>query len=156
QIESMVQPHIAQTDEAIQRLAGGRSLLDAALSLQQERIRAVADEAFADSLARFRENLGSVEQILQESSQNVTGRNLAEMEARINELKHQAIEDIFKSSEWYEKKAQTQITNATEKAVEDTSQAFRDKAGEISAVFTSELDHASRSFVTHTRTQIDD
>jgi len=156
QIESMVQPHVARTDEAIQRLAGGRSLLDAALTMQQERIRAVADEAFAESLARFRENLGTVEQILQESSQNVTGRNLAEMEARINELKQQAIEDIFKSSEWYEKKAQTQITNSTEKAVEQTSQAFREKAGEISAMFTSELDHASRSFVTHTRTQIDD
>jgi hypothetical protein len=156
QVEAMVQPHIARTDEAIHRLAGGRSLLDAALTMQQERIRAVADEAFAESLGRFRENLGSVEQILQESAQSVSGRNLAEMEARINELKQQAIEDIFKSSEWYEKKAQTQIQNSTEKAVEQTAQAFREKAGEISAVFASELDHSSRSFVAHTRTQIDD
>ena len=156
QVEAMVQPHIARTDEAIHRLAGGRSLLDAALTMQQERIRAVADEAFAESLGRFRENLGSVEQILQDSAQSVTGRNLAELEARVNDLKHQAIEDIFKSSEWYEKKAQTQIQNSTEKALEQTSQAFREKAGEISAVFTSELDHSSRSFVAHTRTQIDE
>jgi hypothetical protein len=156
QIESMVGPHIARADDAIHRLAGGRSLLDAALTMQQDRIRAVADEAFAESLARFRENLGSVEQILQESAQTVSGRHLTEMETRINELKHQAVEDIFKSSEWYEKKAQTQIQNSTEKAVEQTSQVFREKAGEISAVFASELDHSSRSFVAHTRTQIDD
>jgi len=156
QVEAMVQPHIARTDEAIHRLAGGRSLLDAALTMQQERIRAVADEAFAESLARFRENLGSVEQILQERAQSVSGRNLAEVETRINELKQQAIEDVFKSSEWYEKKAQTQIQNSTDKAIEQTSQAFREKAGEISAVFASELDHSSRSFVAHTRTQIDD
>ena len=156
QIESMVGPHIARTDDAIHRLAGGRALLDAAMTMQQDRIRAVADEAFAESLGRFRENLGSVEQILQDSAQTVTGRNLGELETRINELKNQAIEDIFKSSEWYEKKAQTQIQNSTEKAVEQTTQVFREKAGEISAVFASELDHSSRNYVAHTRTQIDD
>ena len=156
QIAASLQPHIDRTDEAVQRLAGGRSLLDAALAMQQDRIRTAADEAFAESLGRFRENLGGVEQILQESAQGVTGRNLAEIEARINELKHQAIEDIFKSSEWYEKKAQTQIQSSSDKALEQTSQMFREKAGEISAMFASELDHSSRSFVAHTRTQIDD
>src|ERR1700674_4814422 len=82
QIEEMVQPHVSRTEEAIHRLAGGRSLLDAALTLQQDRIRNSADEAFADSLARFHDNLGSVEQILQESSQTITGRNLADLEGK--------------------------------------------------------------------------
>src|SRR6266478_2422305 len=45
QVEEMVQPHVSRTEEAIQRLAGGRSLLDAALTLQQDRIRNSADEA---------------------------------------------------------------------------------------------------------------
>ena len=35
QIRGMVEPHISQTNEAISRMAGGRSLLDASLSLQQ-------------------------------------------------------------------------------------------------------------------------
>src|SRR6266478_5953580 len=64
QVEELVQPHVSRTEEAIHRLAGGRSLLDAALTLQQDRIRNSADEAFAESLGRFRENLGGVEQIL--------------------------------------------------------------------------------------------
>src|SRR5205823_4594379 len=42
QIQEIVQPHIAHAEEAIQRLAGSRSLVDAALTLQQERIRASA------------------------------------------------------------------------------------------------------------------
>jgi len=156
QIETHVQPQIARAEEAMHRLAGGRSLLDAALTLQQDRIRASADEAFAESLGRFRENLGSVEQLLQETTQSVTSRNLLEVEARINELKHQAVEDIFKSSEWYEKKAQTQIQTTAEKALEHTSQVFGEKAGEVSAVFASELEHSSRNFVAHSRTQIDE
>jgi hypothetical protein len=155
-VEEMVQPHVAQTEEAIQRLAGGRSLLDAALTLQQDRIRNSADEAFAESLARFRENLGGVEQILQESSQTITDRNLTELEGKVSELKHQVVEELFKSAEWYEKKAQTQILNQAERAIEQTANQLHEKAGEISGVFASELDHSSRNFVAHSQTQMEE
>jgi hypothetical protein len=156
QIDSMVQPHISRTEEAIHRLAGGRSLLDAALTLQQDRIRSSADEAFAESLARFRENLGGVDQILEEAAQAVAARNLAEIETRASELKHQTVDDLMKSAEWYEKKAQTQIQSLTEKTVEQAENQFREKAGEVSSVFASELDHSSRSFIAHTQTQMEE
>ena len=156
QIDSMVQPHISRTEEAVHRLAGGRSLLDAALTMQQDRIRTSADEAFAESLARFRENLGGVDQILQEAAQAVASRNLAEIESRASDLKHQTVEDLMKSAEWYEKKAQTQIQSLTEKTVEQAENQFREKAGEVSGVFASELDHSSRSFIGHTQTQMEE
>jgi hypothetical protein len=156
QIDSLVQPHVSRTEEAIHRLAGGRSLLDAALTLQQDRIRTSADEAFAESLARFRENLGGVDQLLQEAAQTVAARNLAEIESRTSDLKHQTVDDLMKSAEWYEKKAQTQIQNFTEKTVEQAGNQFREKAGEVSGVFASELDHSSRSFIGHTQTQLED
>jgi len=156
QIAELVQPHVTRAEEAVHRLAGGRSLLDAALTMQQDRIRNSADEAFAESLARFRENLGSVEQILQESSQTITGRNLAELEAKAGDLKHQMIEELLKSAEWYEKKAQTQIQNLTERAIEHAGNQLREKAGEVSGVFASELDHTSRSFVGHAQTQMEE
>jgi hypothetical protein len=156
QIEEMVQPHVSRTEEAIHRLAGGRALLDAALTMQQDRIRNTADEAFAESLGRFRENLGSVEQLLQESSQTITGRNLTELEGKVFDLKHQVVEEIFKSAEWYEKKAQTQIQNQADRAVEQAANQMREKAGEISSVFAGELDHSSRNFVGHTQTQMEE
>ncbi|HEX7698843.1 MAG TPA: hypothetical protein VF394_15650 [Candidatus Acidoferrum sp.] len=156
QVVEMVQPHLTRAEEAVHRLAGGRSLLDAALTLQQDRIRNSADEAFAESLARFRENLGSVEQILQESSQSITRRNLTELEGKAGDLKHQMVEELLKSAEWYEKKAQTQIQNLTERTIEHAGNQLREKAGEISSVFASELDHASRNFVGHAQTQMEE
>jgi vacuolar-type H+-ATPase subunit E/Vma4 len=130
--------------------------MDAALTLQQDRIRNSADEAFAESLARFRENLGGVEQILQESSQSITWRNLTELEGKAGDLKHQMVEELLKSAEWYEKKAQTQIQNLAERTIEDAGNQLREKAGEISSVFASELDHASRNFVGHAQTQMEE
>jgi hypothetical protein len=156
QIEELVQPHVTRAEEAVHRLAGGRSLLDAALSLQQDRIRNSADEAFAESLSRFRENLGGVEQILQESAREITYRNLTDLEGKTGDIKHEVVEELLKTAEWYEKKAQTQIQNLTEKTIEHAGNQLRDKAGEISSVFTSELDSSSRNFVGHTRTQMEE
>jgi len=155
-IQECVQPHIARTEEAIQRLAGSRSMVDAALTLQQDRIRTAADEAFGESLAQFRQNLGSIEQILRESSQTITGQAVADLEGKVADLKHQVVDELLKSSEWYEKKAQTQIQNYSEKAVEHAANQLREKAREISGVFATELDHSSRNFLGHTQTQMED
>lgn len=154
QVRTLAEPHIERTNEAISRMAGGRSLLDASLSLQQERIRGAADEAFAESLARFRENLGGVEQLLQEASQGVIGRNLAELESKAGDIRHSAGEEIYKTAEWYEKKVQTQLNGLTDKMVEQGGHQLRERAGEVSAEFTAELDHASRNFVGHTQNQM--
>jgi len=155
-VESMVQPHITRTEEAVHRLAGGRSLLDAAMTMQQDRIRNSADEAFADSLARFRENLGTVEQVLSESAQGITAKHLEELEGKAVDLKHTTMEEMFKSAEWYEKKAQTQLQNSTEKLVEQAGTQLREKAGEVSSLFASELNHASRSYVEQSHRQMEE
>jgi hypothetical protein len=154
QVRGLVEPHITQTNEAIHRLAGGKSLLEAALTLQQDRIRNSADEAFAESLARFRENLGGVEQLLHEASQGVINRNLTELESKAGDIRHRAGEEIYKTAEWYEKKAQTQLNSLSEKMAEQGVAQLREKAGELAGEFAAELDHSSRSFVSHTQQQM--
>ena len=156
QIQSMVEPHVRQTEEAIHRLAGGRSLLDAAMTMQQDRIRNSADEAFAESLGRFRENLGGVEQLLNESAQTITSRHLDDLEGKAVDLKHQSAEELFKTAEWYEKKIQTQLQGLTEKTVDDTTRQLREKAGEISGTFANELNNTSRAFNMQTRQQMEE
>ena len=85
-----------------------RQLLDAALTMHQERIRASTDESFGEALAQFRANLGGAEELLREAAENVTTRSLSELELRVETLKQQTVEDLIKSAEWYEKRAQTQ------------------------------------------------
>ena len=156
QVETLVQPHLLHIEEGIHRMAGGRSMLDAATSLQQERIRVTADEAFAEALASFRGNLGGVEQLLRESADAVTARSLADLEGKAESTKHQAVDDLLKSAEWYEKKTQTQIQHFAERAAEQAEARLRERAGEISGMFASELDNASRNFVGHTHNQMEE
>ena len=154
QVEELVQPQISRADEAMHRLAGGRSLLDAAVTLHQERIRATTDEAFSEALSRFRGNLGTVEELLRESVETVTSRGLLEFEGRVESLKHQTAEDLIKSAEWYEKKAQTQMQSVAEKIGEQSAGDLREKANEISSEFAGEMDQSSRNFVSYAQTQM--
>ena len=151
QVQQMVAPHVTQAEQAIQRLAGGRSLLDAVMAMQQDRIRVSADEAFAESLGRFRENLGSVEQVLNESAQAITARSLEDLESKSADLKHQAAEEMFKTAEWYEKKTQTQLQSLSEKAMEQAANEFREKASEVSGLFAIEMSNVSRSYAVQSR-----
>jgi hypothetical protein len=156
QVQQMVAPQVTQVEQAVHRLAGGRSLLDAAMTMQQDRIRAAADEAFAESLGRFRESLGSVEQVLNESAKAITTRNLADLESKSADLKHRVAEDMFKTAEWYEKKAQTQLQSLTEKAMEQAGHQLRQKATEVSELFANEMSNVSRSYAAQSRQQMEE
>jgi hypothetical protein len=153
-IESLVAPQVSKVNEAMQRLAGGRSLLEAALSLHQERIRTSTDESFAEALTQFRANLGGVEGLLRETAEMVTTRSLSDFEFRVETLKQQTVEDLLKSAEWYEKRAQTQTQSAAEKVSELVGNQLRERAGDIASEFATELDQSSRNFVTYAQSQM--
>ncbi len=154
QIETLVEPQVSKANEAMQRLAGGRSLLDAALTLHQDRIRASTDESFAQALAQFRANLGGVEELLREAAEAITTRSLSDLELRVETVKQQTVEDLIKSAEWYEKRTQTQTQSTAERVSEQASVHLREKAGDIASEFASELDQSSRNFVTYAQTQM--
>jgi len=71
-----------------------------------------------------------VEQVLSESAHGITDRHLDELEGKAVDLKHHTMEEMFKSAEWYEKKAQTQLQSSTEKLVEQAGTQLRGKGRE--------------------------
>jgi hypothetical protein len=154
EIDLLVRPRVSEATDAMQRLAGGRSLLEAALTMHQERIRASTDESFAEALAQFRANLGGVEELLREAAENVTTRSLTELELRVETVKQQTVEDLIKSAEWYEKRAQTQAQGAAERVSEQAGNQLHEKASDIANEFAGELDQSSRNFVTYAQTQM--
>ena len=156
QVETMVQPQVRQADEAMQRLAGGRSLLDAALALHQDRIRSSTDEAFAEALQQFRSNLGGIEEILRVTTDSVTSRGMSDFEMRLEDLKAKTVDDLNKSAEWYEKRAQTQTQAAADKAGEQAAKQLREQAGTVANEFAGEIDQSSRNFVAYAQTQMAD
>jgi hypothetical protein len=81
---------------------------------------------------------------------------LAEIEEKADDTTHKTFEALYKASEWYQKKAQTSLQTTVERAMEQTLASLREKAGEMSSLFASELEHFSRSYAEHTRGLLED
>jgi hypothetical protein len=102
----------------------------------------------------LQQSTGQLEKDLQESLRAAVAKSLEDLDARATDLSHSTMESLFKSSSWYEKKIHTQMQNAMDKGTEQAAETLRVRAGEMSGLFASELDHYSRSFIEHSQSQL--
>jgi hypothetical protein len=115
-----------------------------------------SERTVQESVTRAKNVLAEVEKDYLESARAAGAKWLTELEAKAMETTHSTFEALFKSADWYEKKVQTQMQAALENGLEQAGADLREKAGEMSSLFASELDHYSRSYVEHARGQMDD
>lgn len=156
QLEQQLAPHLDRAGQLVEKLATGRGLAEEAVRAHQERLEQLSDRSVQAAVAQLQQRVGRFEKEFQEAGRAATSRWLAELEARATDTQHTTFEAIYKSSEWYEKKVQTQMQAAMERGLEQASNSLREKAGEISGLFATELDHYSRSYVDHTQGQMDE
>ena len=154
EFEQQLAPKIAGATELLDNIEAGRSQVERSIADHQQRIWEVADRSLQETAARAKEILAQIEKDYGESARAASARWLSELETKASETSHSTFESLFKSSEWYEKKVQTQMQSTLEKGIDQTSVRLREKAAEMSGLFASELDHYSRSYVEHTRGQM--
>ena len=156
QFEQKLAPHIARAGDLIAQLAAGHAQAEELLRTEQERLQQSAERTVQESEARLEESVGRIERDFHETGSSATANWLAELEAKATDTKHTTFEALLKSADWYEKRAQTQMQASLDKSVEQATGSLREKAGEISGLFASELDRYSRTYVEHTQGQLDE
>ncbi len=156
QLEQQLAPQLDRARELAEKLAVGQNIAEQALHDHQDRARRAADQVLQESLARLQHSVRRFEKELQEAGGAAASKWLAEIDAKGTEVTHATFEAIYKSSEWYEKKVSTQMQASLDKGLDQATNSLRERAGEISGVFASELDHYSRTYVEHSQTQMDE
>jgi len=155
-IERRIQPEISRAETVLQQLSSHEVRLDDAVRGEKDRLRAAAEDYTRRSIADIR---GAVEQLsggFEDSCKKTLDRFLQDAEAKSSELSHTTFESMYKSAEWYQKKAQTSMQGALEKATNEAIVHLREKAAELSGTFAAELAHYSRSYVEHTQEQLEE
>lgn len=137
-------------------IAEARHEAEQSLAATRNRLDAAAEESAAAAVARARERFAALEQEFDAAGGAALDRWNQELDARAREVRHTTIEELLRSSEWYQKKAQTGMQSALEKALEQALDGLRERAAEVSRVFTSELDHYSRSYGEQSREKIEE
>lgn len=156
ELEQQTVPLLARVNEAVVRLTEAQQAAEELWQKQQQRLAAAAEQAAEASLARFREAIETVHAEAEEKLRAALAATLSELDAKINEISHQAFESLFKTSEWYQRKSHAGIQAAMEKGIEQSATALREKAAEISRMFAAEMDRFSRNYAEHTREQAEE
>jgi hypothetical protein len=156
ELEQRLAPQISRVTEMLEKLASDQNQAEKALAEHEHRIWQASDRSVQESVARAKEILAQVEKEFAESARNTSAKWFAELESKATETTHNTFEAIFKSADWYEKKIQTQMQSTLEKGLDQAAAGLRKKAGEISGLFASELDHYNRSYVAHAQDQLEE
>lgn len=156
QLEAQLAPHVDRANEVVAKLSNAQISGEEAFRAHQDRLWQASEQHVQQVAARLQESTGEVEKNLQESMRAAVTKSLEDMDARATDISHSTMESLFKSSSWYEKKIHTQMQGAIDKGAEQASEALRVRAGEMSGLFASELDHYSRSFIEHAESQLNE
>ncbi len=154
ELEQRLSPQINRATEMLSKLALDRDQGEKALAEHQHRVWQVSERSLQETVARGKDLLAQVEREFGESVRTTSAKWFNELEAKATETAHSTFETLFKSADWYEKKVQTQMQTTLEKGIDQAASGLRDKAGELSGLFASELDHYSRSYVEHAQSQM--
>ncbi len=154
QLEQQLAPHVDRVNDLLRKLTTGEGLAEESLRTHQQRLQEASERVVQESAARLQESVRRFEHDFQEAGRAATARWLAELDTKATDTTHTTFEALYKSADWYEKKVQTHMQATLDKGMEQASNGLREKAGEISGLFASELDHYSRSYVEHAQSQM--
>jgi hypothetical protein len=156
QIKADLNDRLHSAGTMISRLENAIAASEQDLHKRQEIMARASEQASKASHEHLKELVNALSCEFQESVRAATEKSIAEIESKATDTTHHAFESLFKTAEWYEKKVHTQMQAAIDKGMENALAALKDKAGEISSIFGSELDHYSRSYVQHTQQQVEE
>jgi hypothetical protein len=122
----------------------------------REQVHQASQLALQESLERLRMESGKLPEEFEQSCRAAMAKLEGELEQKSTEAQHETYEALSKAADWYQKKAQTTMQTALEKAVEQSTASLRGRAAEISSLVASELDHYRRSYVEHSQAEIDE
>jgi hypothetical protein len=156
QVQQQLAPEIGRAQATAAELGAAGQLAEQDIREMRERIAAASEEALRESLRQFQERAAQLPAEFERTCRASLEKAEQELDEKSTDATHTAFEALLKASDWYQKKTQTSMQASMEKALEQASSGMRERAGEVSRLFASELDHYSRSYVDHSKGLLED
>lgn len=155
-VEQQLAPHYERAQKAEEQLAAAGQQAKDVIEGFRAQMHDVSEKALASALERMQQQTANLPEDFEEKCRVALTKVEEELEAKTTDASHSTFEALYKASEWYQKKAQTNMQSALEKILEQSSGTMHDRAAELSRMFASELDHCSRSYVEHAQGLIEE
>ncbi len=122
----------------------------------REKVQEASQQAMEESLDRLRQETQKYPAEIEQASRALVSKFEEDLEQKSTEAQHATFEALLKASDWYQKKAHTTMQSSLEKSVDQATTELRHRAAEVSSLVASELDHYGRTYVDHSRAQIEE
>ncbi len=156
EVDRQLTPRMQTAERLLADLAASQQRAEEFLLKHRERLHQLSEEYLTQADSRLKETRSQIEKEWESVSRTQLEKCLHELEEKSTESTHTTFEALYKAADWYQKKAQTGMQAAMEKASEQASEKLRGRAAEMSRVFAGELDHYSRSYTEHTKALLDE
>ena len=156
EIRRMLDPEMARVKETAEQLQSSEQHAEQVLTGFRERLQDATEYAIHETGVLLQERVSQIEREFTESGRAATAKMLAEIEEKADDSTHKTFEAFYKASEWYQKKTNAALQSAMDRSLEQSLASLREKAGEMSSLFASELEHFSRSYAEHTRALLEE
>ena len=156
QVEQQLAPHYERARQSSEQLANANQHAQDALHQFRVQMHEASEQALTASLERMRQQSVELPAEFEQTCRAALTRVEEELETKTTDATHSTFEALYKTSEWYQKKAQTSMQATLEKMMDQSTAGMRERAAEVSRMFGSELDHYSRSYVEHARGMIEE
>jgi hypothetical protein len=156
QVQQQLVPEIERAQSAAAELGAAGQHAEQNIREMRKRIAAASEEALCESLRQFQERAAQLPAEFERTCRASLEKAEQELDEKSTDATHTAFEALLKASDWYQKKTQTSMQASMEKALDQASTGMRERAGEVSRLFASELDHYSRSYVEHSKGLLED
>jgi hypothetical protein len=156
ELDRKLAPQIDQTQKALMDLDSAAERAAQVQATIEQQVREASQRTVQESVELLRQQTAKVPAEMEEKVRETFTKAAEDLEQRVSDTKHETYEALLKASDWYQKKAQTTMQSALEKAVEQSTSSLRDRAAEISSLAASELDHQRMSYVNHAQAQIEE
>jgi hypothetical protein len=156
ELDQRIAPKLAEVQKAVADLASAEEHVAEIKNSVREQVQQASEQALEESRKRLLEEAAKYPAEVELSCRETVRKAGEELDQKSTDTQHSTYEALSKASEWYQKKAQTTMQSALERAVEHSTAALRDRAAEISSMVASELDHYRRTYVEHSQAQIEE
>ncbi len=156
ELDQQFTPRLESAQQTVAELAASQQRAEQSLADYRERLHRVADEYLRNSEQQMRDTLAHMQKEFSAASDAALQTYLKELDEKSTDAKHLTFEEMYKSAEWYQKKAHAAMQASLEKTVESSVGTLRERAAEISRMFALELDHYTRSYTEHTQGLLDE
>jgi hypothetical protein len=154
EIEARLAPHVERAQDALHQLAAREEQTEETLRIYRERLRQASEQNQRETAAMQAGMVAQSRNDFETVRREAIEKWNQEIEANSVRATHDVAEEMVKTAEWHQRKAQSDLQAIADATLENAARGLDKKSGEAAQKFTGELERQREEQIEQSREQL--